>query len=269
MKCREVRELLLDYQRGRLEPDRARELRTHLEACPTCARAEAAEALLTDILDRQLPQHPAPLALKRRLAAQWPATAAARQSWWRRWGRSLVPAAAVALLLLVTLPLYYQRATDRQPGASEMVREAVNDYVRLLASQHPLEIESGGIHQVKPWFEGRLDFAPQVAFEGHAEFPLRGGAVGSFLDRKAAVFVYARRLHTISLFVFQAEGLPWPAGGLRPLGRVQAHVTGSRGFTVVLWQTGGLGYALVSDIDAPELLQLAERLTAPLPQPGA
>ena len=261
MECREVRELLLDYQRGRLEPDRARALRAHLETCPTCTRAEAAEALLTDILDRQLPQHPAPLALKRRLAAQWPAAAAVRPSWWQRWGRPLVPAAAVAALLLVTMPLYYQRATERQP--SEMVREAVNDYVRLLASPHPIDIESGGIHQVKPWFEGRLDFAPQVAFEGNSDFPLRGGAVGYFLDRKAAVFVYARRLHTISLFVFRAEGLPWPSGELRPLGRVQAHVTASRGFNVVLWQTGGLGYALVSDLDAPELLQLGERLVGP------
>jgi anti-sigma factor RsiW len=141
-----------------------------------------------------------------------------------------------------------------------MVNEAVNDYVRLLSSQHPLEIESGGIHQVKPWFEGRLDFAPQVSFEGNADFPLRGGAVGYFLDRKAAVFVYARRLHTISLFVFRAEGLPWPTRDLRPLGRAQALVTTFRGFNVVLWQTGGLGYALVSDLDAQELLQLGGHL---------
>ncbi len=257
MECREVREQLLEYQRGRLEPGRARALRSHLEACPACTRAEAAEALLTDLLDRQLPQHPAPLALKRRLAAQWPTAAATRPSWWERWGRPLVPAAAVAVLLLVAIPLYYQQTAERgQGGTNEMVREAVNDYVRLLATQHPLDIESGGIHQVKPWFEGRLDFAPQVSFEGNADFPLRGGAVGYFLDRKAAVFVYARRLHTISLFVFRAEGLPWPSRGLRPLGRAQALVTPSRGFNVVLWQTGGLGYALVSDVDAQELLHL-------------
>ena len=54
---------------------------------------------------------------------------------------------------------------------------AVNDHLRVLASQHPLDIESGGIHQVKPWFEGRLDFAPVVSFLGDEEFPLRGGAV--------------------------------------------------------------------------------------------
>jgi hypothetical protein len=45
----------------------------------------------------------------------------------------------------------------------------------VLLSQRPLEIESGGgLHQVKPWFEGRLDLAPIVSFEGDTDFPLKG-----------------------------------------------------------------------------------------------
>ena len=96
-------------------------------------------------------------------------------------------------------------------------------------------------------------FAPVVTFGGDAEFPLQGGAIEYFLDRRAAVFVYKRRLHTVSLLVFRAEGLPWPAGGRRS---TQAE----RGFNVVLWRGGELGYALVSDLDAPELAELAGRL---------
>src|SRR6185369_13609046 len=96
-------------------------------------------------------------------------------------------------------------------------------HLRVLVSEHPLEIESGGMHQVKPWFTGRLDFAPVVPFLGDDEFPLQGGAVGYFLDRKAATFVYKRRLHTISLFVFRADGLSFPTRGQEPMGRVRAH----------------------------------------------
>ena len=36
--------------------------------------------------------------------------------------------------------------------------------------------------------------------------------------------------------------------------------TNTRGFNVRLWQAGGLGYALVSDVDGAELAQLAARL---------
>src|SRR5438094_10601714 len=103
-----------------------------------------------------------------------------------------------------------------------MVAEAVNDHLRLLSSQHPLDVESGGLHQVKPWFGGRLDFAPVVTFEGDADFPLKGGSVAYFRDRKAAVFVYARRLHPISLLVFRADSLPWPSRNLTRVNDVKA-----------------------------------------------
>jgi len=258
MTCEEARERLLDAQRDRLAPATRAALAAHLQTCAACAHEEAAEALLSEALESRLPQRGAPVALKRRLAAEWPAAPAATSGPWRRWGRYLVPAAAVAAVLVIGLPLVYQRATER--AATRMVAEAVNDHLRILTSQHPLDIENSGIHQVKPWFEGRLDFAPVVRFDGDQDFPLRGGAVGYYLDRKAAVFLFNRRLHTISLFVFRADGLPWPTRGLERVGGAQAHVTTSRGFNSVLWRDGELGYALVSDVDPADLALLAERL---------
>ncbi len=262
MDCRDVRPHLLGYQRGQVGQELRGDIRAHLEGCATCARAEEADRALTELLEQRLPQHPAPLALKRRLATQWPSSSVPRPSWWSRWGRSLVPAAAVAIVLLVAIPWYYEGTSVRQSsGTTGMVGEAVNDYLRVLSSQHPLDIESGGIHQVKPWFEGRLDFAPVVSFEGDQDFPLKGGAVGYFLDRKAAVFMYGRRLHTISLFVFRAQGLPWPTRGLEPMGKAQAYKTTARGFNVILWRAGELGYALVSDVDSRELFELGAKLS--------
>jgi len=142
-----------------------------------------------------------------------------------------------------------------------MVAEAVNDHLRMLDRPRPLDVESGGIHQVKPWFTGRLDFAPVVAFAGDEQFPLKGGSIGYFVDRRAAVFVYGRRLHSITLFVFRASGLPWPTHGLRPLGSIAVYATAARGFNVILWERGDLGYALVSDLDSTELLQLARLIS--------
>jgi len=262
MTCDDVRTRLLDYQHGRLPLPAQAEVRTHLDACADCARAEAVEQELTSVLEHRLPQYPASLALKRRLAAEWSA-AGVERSWWGRWRPALVPALAVMSVVLVAAPLvYYERATSRTASERDsLVAEAVNDHLRVLSSQHPLDIESGGFHQVKPWFEGRLDFAPAVPFEGDAEFPLRGGAVGYFRDRKAAVFVYARRLHPISLLVFRAEGLAWPTRELTRIGSVEAYTTAERGFNVIVWRRGELGYALVSDVDAGELRALAARIT--------
>ena len=138
----------------------------------------------------------------------------------------------------------------------------MNDHLRVLASQHSVEIESGGQHQVKPWFEGKLDFAPEVpALEG-TDLRLRGGSVGYVFDRKAAALVYELRQHLVTLLVFRSEGLALPDASAQARGRE----TSARGFNVVLWRTGELGYALVSDVNAKELGALGARLAAAVHQ---
>ena len=217
------------------------------------------DAALDAALER-LPQYPASLALKRRLRDGWPSTPPRRP--WRERLRVLVPALALAAAIMALAPLAWDRLLLRpdRENAARLVAEAVNDHVRVLISQQPLEVKSSDTHQVRPWFAGRVDFAPVVRFGGDVEFPLQGGAVGYFVDRKAAVLVYGHRLHTISLLVFPAEGLRWPRRGVTPLGGVEAYVGATRGFNVLLWREGDLGYALVSDVEPGALRTLAGRL---------
>jgi anti-sigma factor RsiW len=263
MNCNDVRVGLLDAQRGRMSEMAERELRAHMAECADCARGDAVERELTSVLEQRLPQHPASLALKRRIASEW-SRPPLRPSWWRRWQPALVPALAVAATLVVGLPaLYYERAGSREASARAlMVAEAVNDHLRVITSQHPLDVESGGIHQVKPWFDGRLDFAPVVTFEGDADFPLKGGAVGYFLDRKAAVLMYARRLHPITLLIFRADGLHWPPRGVSAPGLPDSSTVVERGFSVVMWRRAEFAYALVSDANLTDLTQLAAKLAS-------
>jgi anti-sigma factor RsiW len=264
MHCEDARPLLLDAQRGRLAAVAEAALGAHLAGCPTCATEDQAERLLTEALEHDLPQYPAPRPLKRRLAAAWPSPVTTAPARWHDRLRSFAPALAAAALVLVTVPFLASIADVwRARSATVLVAEAVNDHVRVLVSQQPLEVASGGMHQVKPWFEGRLDFAPVIAFGGDADFPLQGGAVGWFVDRKAATFVFKRRLQLISLFVFACDGLPWPARGGGRMGSAEIYPSTLRGFTVLLWRVGDLGYALVSDIDAAELRSFAERLIDP------
>jgi anti-sigma factor RsiW len=129
-----------------------------------------------------------------------------------------------------------------------VVDEAVGDHLRIVAEQRPLAVESNDIHNVKPWFTGRLDFVPPVSFVGDDEFRLRGGEVVIFLGHKAAAFVYQRRLHAISLFVFADART-------RPREEITA-----RGFHVIAWASEGFGMALVSDINWDDLRLLEARV---------
>ncbi len=272
MDCNEARSRIHDFGRRRLDPAQQEAVARHLEGCAACRRANEAEALLDRLLQQRLPRHAAPPELRRRLeslAAGGPPNAVhleppapaplpirRRAS---RWTRPAALALAASLALVSGAVLVTQR-TGRERFAS-LAGEAVSDHMRVLASAHPLDVESSGSHEVKPWFEGKLDFAPQVPPDG-GDLRLRGGAVGYFLDRKAAVISYTLRKHVLTLVVFPDEGLPWPAGGSVRLGGVEAFRGSSRGFHAVLWRSGGLGYALVSDVDPRELDEIAAKFAA-------
>ena len=153
-------------------------------------------------------------------------------------------AAAAAVVLVIGGPTAF--FVQRRSELRQLESETVNDHLRMLGGT-PLAQVAGGLHEVKPWFGGKLDFAPAVRFAGNDDFPLQGGAVEPFLDRRAAVFVYKRRLHTASLFVVQGDGLAFPTS---------LRTANVRGFSIALWSADRQGYALVSDLNLSELLEL-------------
>jgi anti-sigma factor RsiW len=255
MECKEARSYLLDYGRDTLDAPLRGALEGHLAGCPECRHEEAADRELSILLEQRLPRLRAPASLHRALRARWDDRRPRLASRFTRMTAAMSLGAAMALVAVMA---WRARAPD-QP----MLAEAVNDHLRVLYSQRPIEVESGGMHQVKPWFEGRLDFAPVTAFSGDDEFPLQGGLVSYFVDRKAATFVFKRRLHVITLFVFPSEGLHWPVLGSRSIGTARGSLETLRGFQVLLWRQGDLGYALVSDINEGELVALGAKIVGP------
>jgi anti-sigma factor RsiW len=242
--CAELRPLLRDATRGRLDQGQSAAVTAHLGTCAACRATSEEERMLDQLLEERLPQHPAPLALKRRLAARLPSVdLPVRSTRSRRWAVLALPLAACAALVLVLRP--HTSASD------PLVDEAISDHLRVVYRDQPVDVESGGPHRVKPWFTGRLDFAIPHVYGGDDEFTLVGGAVALFHDRKAAMLVYKRQLHTISLLVFPSEGLVLPS---------DRRVRQKRGFSAVLWRDGDLGYALTSDLNGAELQTLAQRI---------
>lgn len=181
---------------------------------------------------------PAPRRLREQLARRH---LAVRRPW-RAWlAPFAIGAAAAAVLTLVVV----------RPPATEVAAldETVGDHLRIVTAVHPLDVESNDMHNVKPWFTGRLDFVPPIDFVGDGEFMLRGGALAVFEGHKAAAFVYQRRLHTITVLV-HADAATRPR-----------EETTSRGFHVIRWASGGFGIALVSDVGWDDLRQLETRIT--------
>ncbi|BDG09508.1 anti-sigma factor [Anaeromyxobacter paludicola] len=254
------RDSLRDLSRGRLPPALEAEVRTHLAGCEGCAAAVENERALDDALARR-PRRPAPAELRARLAAMAagagpprPRAPAARR-WATRLAAPVAAALAAGLLVFAGLRTHQDRRGLDEARARLRV-EAVNDHLRVLKSERPLEVQAGGAHQVKPWFEGRVDFAPDVP--DAPGLVLRGGAVGWFHDRDAAVIAYTLRLHKVTLLEFRCAGLPWPAAD------APKQQPPHRGYNVFAWKKGELGYALVSDASAADLGAVAKAIAGTL-----
>ena len=152
----------------------------------------------------------------------------------------------VAAVILAVLPLYYQRAGDSTRNGPAMVTEAVNDHLRILSSEHPVAVGSGGIHQVKPWFQGKTSFSPPVPDLTDHGFVLIGGQMEVIHRHPVAAIVYKRRQHIISLYVSRAEGEA-----------AEPALTDLSGYHLVHW-TGDLEYWAVSDVAPADLRDFAD-----------
>jgi anti-sigma factor RsiW len=162
--------------------------------------------------------------------------------WWSRswssaasFGLGAAAAAAVALLVLV----------PHQPNLAEQI---VAGHIRALQPGHLEDVASSDGHTVKPWFDGRIDFAPPVKDLAAQRFPLRGGRLDYVAGRPVAALVYQRDKHVIDLFV-------WPAveRTARPPETAQR-----QGYNVVHWSEDGMVLWAVSDLEAGQLREFAE-----------
>jgi anti-sigma factor RsiW len=182
MSCGEIQPLVRDATRGGLDAATRAHVYEHLASCPACAKLADEERALDELLEKRLPQYAAPLALKRRLQARLPqraATPVRRRSALGRWLTPLSIAVAASAVLAVGL-----RKWPSGPG-EPLVADAVADHLRVVYRDHPTDIESGGPHQVKPWFTGRLDFALPTVFGGDDNFALEGGSTESLATRSS------------------------------------------------------------------------------------
>ena len=106
---------------------------------------------LAMLLDQHLSRPRTPASLRRTLEDRWLEAGERRRASPRlaRFARTVATLSAGAALVVAAQVAWRARAKD-----SPMVAEAVNDHLRILYSDHPVEVESGGIHRVKPWVAG-------------------------------------------------------------------------------------------------------------------
>jgi len=222
---------------GELAPRDAAAVAAHLEDCTDCRALHRNLLATKESVRANASYHEAPDGFRRRMETLIGAKAP-KQPGHRRWGAWIgsfgVGAALAAMLLLLI-------GAPRNDSATGQT--VLDGHLRALQSGHLYDVASSDQHTVKPWFDGRLDFAPQVKDLAAQGFPLKGGRVDIVDGRAVAALVYNRAKHVIDLYVVPTRN----ADEARP------HELMRNGYNIISWPHGEVVYWAVSDLNQREL----------------
>lgn len=252
MTCAQTREILSAYVDGELPADVAMEAAEHLSTCAECSRDYDAMLATVRAAREGLARHRAPDVLRARIRASIREEAAtpvkrvavARRAWRVPW-RAL---AAAAVVVVASSGLTMLAANRR--AAEPIAQEVLASHIRSLMPDHLTDVRSSDQHNVKPWFNGRMDFSPAVPRLEEQGFPLLGGRIDYVHGRPVAVVVYGRRQHVINVFSWPVA----PGEEARPVPRAR------NGYNLVSWRQDGVEYWAASDLNATELRQFVALL---------
>ncbi len=245
MTCESATNLVEPYLDHEMDASLSAQVQEHLATCPVCAEAHSRLLELRRGIRAQAPYYRAPAYLQDRIhTALLKAEGPAAGPW-----RSIAIAASV--LLAVSLGWNAAGFLARRANADRAADNMIAAHVRSLMATHLLDVPSSDRHTVKPWFNGKLDFSPDVKDFASQGFPLLGGRLDYIDGRAVAAMVYQRRQHVINLFTWPSAS----AGGQADFSR--------NGYHAVHWDGAGMAYWAVSDMAPAELLQFVDLYKQP------
>jgi anti-sigma factor RsiW len=248
MRCSEAQPLIDCHLDGELDLIRSVEIERHLETCRECGPIRRSALELRSAV-RGVNYFRAPASLEKRVHAM--AITANEEAGKRklafafdwRW------IATVAAVLLVAIASFKAGGRFAPSHGRLVAREVVLAHVRSLMANHLTDVASTDQHTVKPWFNGKLDFAPPVLNLASDGFPLIGGRLDYLDGRAVAALVYQRRLHSINLFIW-----PVQAANSQPSRETR------EGYNLIEWNQNGMTFWAISDLSADELQTFANLL---------
>lgn len=248
MDHKQAFELLPGYLDQELSLSEALEFERHLADCEQCQQVYAQHRQVSAQLRQAELRVAAPQELVKRIKAALPVRRTLWQRLGERFGRwsgrgSLAWAPAGAMLMSVVALTWSVGLYLSVPSSeTRLTQELVDNHIRSLQVSHLSDVISTDRHTVKPWFDGKLDFAPPVVDLVQQGYPLVGGRLDYLKGRAVAVMVYRYKLHPINLYV-------WPGNDAGATPRIYAQ----QGYHLAHWSAAGMNYWAITDAGEAEL----------------
>jgi len=249
VSCQRAQEQNHGYIDGELDPANNLEMERHIQECQVCASAYRSQTALRSLLRDSSLYYPASEKLKKRVQSVVRKEAQSERSprpfaW--RW---VAVGASLAFMLLIGVMMWRVLPGISRSSDELLAQELVSNHVRslMLGGSHLSDVLSSDQHTVKPWFDGKVDFAPPVKDFAGQDFRLYGGRLEYLNNRSVATLVYQRRLHYINLYI-------WPT---EQSGSAEEITFQRQGYNLIHWTSSGMSYWAISDLNNVELHEFA------------
>jgi anti-sigma factor RsiW len=250
-------ELMAGYVDGELGLSEVGEFEHHLADCALCQRALAQQLSARSCLKLAHLRVETPEDLTREIEAALSTYKSPPPYKGERHGRANIvraqawgPVGAIAIAAAV---LSWCAGLHLSTPSSETLlsQELVDSHIRSLQVNHLFDVISTDQHTVKPWFNGKLDYAPPVVDLAQQGYPLVGGRLDLVGRKPVAVMIYRYKLHPINLYV-------WPAAdaGSTP------QIIRRNGYCLAHWSDQGMNFWAVTDAGENELKEFVSSLRA-------
>lgn len=276
--CKVMAPALETFLDGELDPCQIVAVESHMAECATCRERVALDKATRASLRQKLCA-PAPTSLRERVAAAAaaerareaagevaPAESLRSHSNVARMAIPVAIAAGVALAISLRAPRAANDAAQRGIALSDDTASAsvalnldgiIEDLINLHARPLPPEVtRTEDLRTFDPFVGVKVD-APKLQpfgarFDGGRMLPIR--------DQRAAMLQYGLADgHRVTLYVFDSKRVPNISKNLREhVARNGPVYTGKvRGYNVATTERRGVGYALATDLDEPQSIELA------------
>ncbi|HEX3598839.1 MAG TPA: anti-sigma factor [Lacipirellulaceae bacterium] len=256
MECKEAQLLIHPYVDRELDAAHSLEVDRHIENCAACTQAADRVRAVSQAVSSAGLRFSAPPMLANQIRAaikpQPPAAPLPSKSWWS------YLAIAASLLAVSLLGLEWTRGIRESVASDRLISELVDDHVRSLMANHLLDVASSDKHTVRPWFTGKIDFAPSVPDLKDHDIPLVGGRLDVLAGQPAVALVYQHGKHVVNVFV-----RPIKTSSTVPSHTpAQPTIATHQGFNIASWSDDGFDYAAVSDLNAIEFREFVALMQA-------
>jgi anti-sigma factor RsiW len=249
MTCGEIKNLLSAYIDDELTLTECARINDHLAHCQNCeAELKSLQALRQRMRAPEL-HFKMPEGFEKRIFEAMP-----KESRSKSWSSvsvrdffSIRNMGWVAALFIAVISVSHLHEVSQNPG-DELAQEVVSEHLRSIKTRHLIEVVSTDQHTVKPWFNGKVDFSPNVKDLTSNGFPLTGGRVDYLGGHPVAAIVFQRRKHTINLFI-------WPE---KDSHEANVQSFSINGYNIFKWSKEGFWYWAISDLNPTELTEFMQ-----------